>query len=243
MMIFLRPFLNENMHHFLKFHLWGCRTFAGYLENLNLKLCTWYPECLISKRHEDTSAFHDWLAELYLNMNFSRKKQSGESTFDIIVFYFFFFIGDELIGQLKFRNLAKKFTPKLLRFINTDDKIWGGSPSLRSCFFNWSASLSSPTICLKFIYLLPDLREARTILLGRLGPPRVSTGNIRSRPPGFHEGWRVSWFRDNGCIPRTTPYLPPTNCPNDSRSTSTSTRLHQPLQPGVPNQSSACPCI
>ncbi|KIM35275.1 hypothetical protein M413DRAFT_449849 [Hebeloma cylindrosporum] len=71
---------------------------ADYLENLDPNLCMRYLEYLISERHEDTPAFHDRLAELYLNMTLAAKKRSDDKA-------------------------REELYAKLLQFIKTNDKF------------------------------------------------------------------------------------------------------------------------
>ncbi|KAJ7123344.1 vacuolar sorting protein 39 domain 2-domain-containing protein [Mycena filopes] len=52
---------------------------ADYLENIDPLLCIRYLEFLIEERNEESTVFHDRLAELYLKMTLSAKKQSDKS--------------------------------------------------------------------------------------------------------------------------------------------------------------------
>ena len=49
-----------------------------YLENIDPALCARYIEFLIEERKEESTTFHDWLAELYLRMTVSAKKKGDE---------------------------------------------------------------------------------------------------------------------------------------------------------------------
>ncbi|KDR78810.1 hypothetical protein GALMADRAFT_244386 [Galerina marginata CBS 339.88] len=71
---------------------------ADYLENIDPKLCAKYLEYIIAERQEETSAFHDRLAELYLSMTVSAKKRNDEKT-------------------------RKEVYDKLLKFISSDDRF------------------------------------------------------------------------------------------------------------------------
>ncbi|KAF8150879.1 hypothetical protein B0H34DRAFT_155040 [Crassisporium funariophilum] len=53
---------------------------ADYLESIDPKLCARYLEYIISDRQEGQPAFHDRLAELYLSMTLTAKKQKDEKT-------------------------------------------------------------------------------------------------------------------------------------------------------------------
>lgn len=53
---------------------------ADFLEELDQNYCARYLEYLITERDESTTLFHDRLAELYLDMVMSAKRQEkGES--------------------------------------------------------------------------------------------------------------------------------------------------------------------
>ncbi|KAJ7180691.1 vacuolar sorting protein 39 domain 2-domain-containing protein [Mycena filopes] len=52
---------------------------ADYLENIDPLLCIRYLEFLIEERNEESTVFHDRLAELYLKMTLSAKKQNDKS--------------------------------------------------------------------------------------------------------------------------------------------------------------------
>jgi Vam6/Vps39-like protein vacuolar protein sorting-associated protein 39 len=47
---------------------------ANFLEGVNRKFCARYLEFLIEERHEESSIYHDRLAELYLRMTLDGKK-------------------------------------------------------------------------------------------------------------------------------------------------------------------------
>ncbi|KAH9177407.1 hypothetical protein EDB89DRAFT_1542390 [Lactarius sanguifluus] len=53
---------------------------ASFLENVNSKLCARYLEYLIEERHEESSIYHDRLAELYLKMTIDTKKAGDEES-------------------------------------------------------------------------------------------------------------------------------------------------------------------
>ncbi|KAJ7116484.1 hypothetical protein C8R44DRAFT_209802 [Mycena epipterygia] len=69
---------------------------ADYLESINPLLCIRYLEFLIEERREESTAFHDRLAELYLKMTLSAKKRND-------------------------RDWSQHYA-KLLKFINTTDR-------------------------------------------------------------------------------------------------------------------------
>ncbi|KJA16870.1 hypothetical protein HYPSUDRAFT_46906 [Hypholoma sublateritium FD-334 SS-4] len=71
---------------------------ADYLEDINPNLSARYLEFLISERQEETPAFHDRLAELYLSTTISAKRRGEEA-------------------------LREETHRKLLEFINSDDKF------------------------------------------------------------------------------------------------------------------------
>ncbi|KAF8969138.1 vacuolar sorting protein 39 domain 1-domain-containing protein [Flammula alnicola] len=71
---------------------------ADYLEHIDPSLCSRYLEYLISERQEETPAFHDRLAELYLSMTLAAKRRGDEKS-------------------------RKETYEKLLNFINTDDRF------------------------------------------------------------------------------------------------------------------------
>ncbi|GBE87785.1 Vacuolar morphogenesis protein [Sparassis crispa] len=82
---------------------------AEFLEKIDLSICARYLEYLIDERSEESSLLHDRLAELYLRMAMSAKKQ-----------------GNEDLGQTAYA--------KLLRFIDTTDhyqvdRVFGLLPS------------------------------------------------------------------------------------------------------------------
>jgi hypothetical protein len=52
---------------------------ADYLEGIDPPLCSRYIEYLIQERHEDSPAFHNRLAELYLAMTLAARKRGDES--------------------------------------------------------------------------------------------------------------------------------------------------------------------
>ncbi len=51
---------------------------ANFLESVNPKLSARYLEYLIEERHEESSIYHDRLAELYLKMTIDAKKAGDE---------------------------------------------------------------------------------------------------------------------------------------------------------------------
>lgn len=51
---------------------------ANFLESVNPKFCARYLEFLIEERHEESSIYHDRLAELYLKMTIDAKKAGDE---------------------------------------------------------------------------------------------------------------------------------------------------------------------
>jgi hypothetical protein len=51
---------------------------ANYLEGIDPSLCARYLEYLIEERHEESSVFHDRLAELYFRMTLAAKKRNDE---------------------------------------------------------------------------------------------------------------------------------------------------------------------
>ncbi|PPR05963.1 hypothetical protein CVT24_004627 [Panaeolus cyanescens] len=71
---------------------------ADYLEGLDPKLCAKYLEYQLQERQEETPAYHDRLAELYLSMTLSSKKKNDE------------------------KNRKDSYS-KLLAFINTNQHI------------------------------------------------------------------------------------------------------------------------
>jgi hypothetical protein len=54
---------------------------ADYLEEIGPSMCARYLLFLIEERSEVSPLFHDRLAELYLDMTLSARKQGDESTF------------------------------------------------------------------------------------------------------------------------------------------------------------------
>ncbi len=52
---------------------------ANYLEGIDPKICAKYLEYIIDERHEESQAFHDRLAELYINMTLSAKRRNEDS--------------------------------------------------------------------------------------------------------------------------------------------------------------------
>ncbi|KAJ7880982.1 hypothetical protein B0H14DRAFT_3763074 [Mycena olivaceomarginata] len=52
---------------------------ADYLESIDPLLCIRYIEFLIEERHEESTGFHDRLAELYLKMTLSAKKRNDKN--------------------------------------------------------------------------------------------------------------------------------------------------------------------
>ncbi|XP_006455342.1 hypothetical protein AGABI2DRAFT_187742 [Agaricus bisporus var. bisporus H97] len=71
---------------------------ANYLESINSKICAKYLEYIIEERHEETPAYHDRLAELYISMTLNAKRRNEDTT-------------------------RKEVYAKLLQFLNTNDKI------------------------------------------------------------------------------------------------------------------------
>ena len=57
------------------------RQVGEYLEKIDLALCARYIEFLIEERGEQSTAFHDWLAELYLRMAVNAQKKTNEGMF------------------------------------------------------------------------------------------------------------------------------------------------------------------
>ncbi|KAF7795997.1 hypothetical protein EIP86_007166 [Pleurotus ostreatoroseus] len=114
---------------------------ADFLEKLDPAICARYVEFLIGEREEDSTMFHNRLAELYLNMTINAKKH----------------------GDNERRKIMKD---KLLTFIDTTDRyetgrIFGLLPSDGECFIH------SIKKCI--LSLVTDLFEAKAILLGRMG--------------------------------------------------------------------------
>lgn len=54
---------------------------ANYLEKIDPKLCIKYLEYIIEERQEESTSFHDRLAETYLSTTITAKKRNDESTF------------------------------------------------------------------------------------------------------------------------------------------------------------------
>lgn len=54
---------------------------ADYLEMIDPSICVRYVEFLIAERGEESPAFHDRLAELYLRMTVNTKKRTDEGIF------------------------------------------------------------------------------------------------------------------------------------------------------------------
>lgn len=52
---------------------------ADYLEGIDPQLCARYLEFLIEERREESTHFHDRLAEVYLKMTLSAKKHGDDS--------------------------------------------------------------------------------------------------------------------------------------------------------------------
>ncbi|KAF9448658.1 hypothetical protein P691DRAFT_668993 [Macrolepiota fuliginosa MF-IS2] len=71
---------------------------ANYLESIDPKICAKYLEFIIEERHEESPAYHDRLAELYISMTLSAKRRNEDKT-------------------------QKEVYAKLLKFLNTNDKI------------------------------------------------------------------------------------------------------------------------
>ncbi|CCL98167.1 uncharacterized protein FIBRA_00161 [Fibroporia radiculosa] len=115
---------------------------AEYLERIKPSICARYIEYLIEERGEQSQLFHDWLADLYLRMTMSAKKQGNED--------------------------ARSDTySKLLNFIGTTrtynvGRLYASLPSEGGRFNHSSLSIIG--------YKVPiDLFEAKAMLLGRLG--------------------------------------------------------------------------
>ncbi|KAF9815620.1 hypothetical protein IEO21_04480 [Rhodonia placenta] len=53
---------------------------AKYLEGIDPSICARFLEFLIDERGEESQLFHDWLAELYLRMTITAKKEGDEGT-------------------------------------------------------------------------------------------------------------------------------------------------------------------
>lgn len=51
---------------------------ANYLESIDPKICARFIEYLIDERGEESSVFHDRLAELYLKMTLSANRHGDE---------------------------------------------------------------------------------------------------------------------------------------------------------------------
>ncbi|PPQ95740.1 hypothetical protein CVT26_015866, partial [Gymnopilus dilepis] len=114
---------------------------ADYLETIDPTLCAKYLEYLIAERNEDSTAFHDRLAELYLSMVETARKRNDESE-KLRSFC-------RKLHSSQFAETRKEVYDKLLKFIGTDDRF-------------------SVDRLYGFV-ATTDLHEARAILLGRLG--------------------------------------------------------------------------
>ncbi|KAJ3573523.1 hypothetical protein NP233_g2376 [Leucocoprinus birnbaumii] len=71
---------------------------ANYLESIDPKICAKYLEFIIDERQEESPAFHDRLAELYINMTLTAKRRNEDST-------------------------RKEVYGKLLAYLNTNERI------------------------------------------------------------------------------------------------------------------------
>lgn len=100
-----------------------------YLENIDPALCARYIEFLIEDRKEQSTVFHDWLAELYLRMTVNTQKKSDEGAFDNHGTW-----SSSIIKRHIFAESRKTWYNKLLHFIDTTnyystDRLFGLLPS------------------------------------------------------------------------------------------------------------------
>ena len=73
---------------------------VDYLESIDQRICAHYLEFLIDERKEDSPAFHDRLAELYLSMILLAKKRGEDGNM--------LFFSHLLIDQMFYPSIAAK---------------------------------------------------------------------------------------------------------------------------------------
>lgn len=90
---------------------------ADYLEKIDSKLCVRYLEYIITERQEESTTFHDRLAELYLSMTVLAKKRNDESG------HFHSICHTILAYESDSTETRKDAYDKLLKFIGSNDKF------------------------------------------------------------------------------------------------------------------------
>ncbi len=90
---------------------------SDYLEEFDLSLCAKFLEFIITERHEEATRFHDRLAELYLHMVLSSKKDSDGQFFNVVISIWMSYFSPSSLDRWK------EVYSKLLAFIASDSKF------------------------------------------------------------------------------------------------------------------------